>query len=99
MYDFLNPKYRKNEVSQRRGFYISYNPHTDTSIDETAICAYGSFFILNGDHRSAYAEKELDECMDYFVDHGDQTSIWSNKPIIEGTITAEAKTRALRKGG
>ncbi len=96
MFEFVKPIYRRNEVSQRRDFYISYNPHTDTGMDETAICANERFFILNGDHRSAYAEKELHECLDYFLEHGDQTSIWSDKPVIEGTTTTKAKNNALR---
>jgi len=60
----------KNEVSQKEGYYISYNPCTfDEGKEETAIYdrAANKFYILYGDFRTVYeASKSLEECKSCF---------------------------------
>lgn len=69
-------------------FYISYNDW-DTDIygcDTTAIVVgqMERFYVLNGDHREqlhAIAEKKgLDGCVQYFLDHIDEKSKYSDMP-------------------
>lgn len=68
-----------NEVDDRKDYYISYNPH-DTAIygcDTTALVRgqMERFYILNGDHRAAYAGlKTYRACLRYFKEHADQMS-------------------------
>lgn len=76
-----------NMVIQGNGFYVSYNSH-DTTIygcDTTALVTEIPnlhFYILNGDHREAYQElipKGISNCIDYFKEHIEHTSKYSEK--------------------
>tara|TARA_R110001583_G_scaffold174017_14_gene328282 strand:+ start:222 stop:530 length:309 start_codon:yes stop_codon:yes gene_type:complete len=62
--------------SVNKDFYISHNNHDiDIYGSETTSLVIGqmeAFYILNGDHRSAYTQlmpQGLGSCMKYFVDN------------------------------
>lgn len=71
----LNPTMTpdKNEVSQKEGYYISYNPYTfDEGREETAIYdrTANKFYILYGNFRPHYEElTSLEACKDFFKSH------------------------------
>jgi hypothetical protein len=73
-------------AGEGRGFYISYNNY-DIGIygsDTTALVLgqMEKFYILNGDHRKAYANlvpRGFNACLDYFKGHLDQISKYSDK--------------------
>lgn len=64
-----------NQIStEKEDFYISYNNRDiGTYGSDTTALVKGEmekFYILNGDHRKAYAEladKGFDSCMEYFI--------------------------------
>lgn len=74
------------------GFYVSFIPghfnpsgislfKSDTPAGETALVKDGNFYILNGDHREQYlmlAKLGFDKCKEYFNNHKDQMSSWSD---------------------
>jgi len=76
-----------NSTMNGDGFYISYNDH-DLSIygcDTTALVIgqMERFFILNGDHRSAYAGligQGLDACLAYFEANPEARNKRSDSP-------------------
>lgn len=74
-----------NHISDKGDFYTSYND-VDVGIygNVTTAVVTGQmehFYILNGDHRKAYAAmKSLDECMNYFIANIDQINFMSEKP-------------------
>lgn len=95
----------KNTVEAYDGFYVSFNPDPNPSLDdgilapiiemgaalagfdeavaETALVKDKRFYILNGDHREAYRRlgpKGWPDCIQYFMDHIDEKSDWSNIP-------------------
>lgn len=88
MTKFMQNPNGKNEILGSDGFYISYNPApmvgpffgSDDGQSETAISAYGNWYILNGDHRAAYEELYplgADACIAYFRERPELRSSWS----------------------
>lgn len=92
--DYFNgiPVTIPNRVVDCGDFYISYNNYD--------IAAYGCattalvvgqmeiFFILKGDHRSAYDQLikfGFDACFTYFLNHLDQKHKYSDKPCTHFT--------------
>ena len=57
-----------NEVTTKKGYYVSYNNYdTDIYGSDTTALVKDDFYILNGDHREAYAKLDtFEECMEYF---------------------------------
>ncbi|WP_298151020.1 hypothetical protein [Flavobacterium sp.] len=76
-----------NSTYQGDGFHISHND-CDVSVYgdvTTALVLRGgeAFYILNGDHRTGYAtliSLGFDACLDYFRQHIDQMSKYSEMP-------------------
>lgn len=76
-----------NDVVDGDGFYVSFNC-VDLSIYgcETTALVVGqmqAFYILNGDHRAAYAPlipEGFEACMDYFMANIDQINARSDRP-------------------
>lgn len=81
-----------NSTYQGDGFYISHNDR-DVRIYgavTTALVVQGqtAFYILKGDHREGYASRiaqGLDACLDYFRQHIDQISQYSDRPPVLAT--------------
>lgn len=80
-----------NQIVQGTDFYISYNDvDTDSSMygcDTTALVIgqMDNFYILNGDHREAYAPlipQGLEACLAYFVANVDQVNKRSDNPTV-----------------
>lgn len=77
-----------NTVYPGEGFYISHNTHDRRIYGDvtTALVLQGdetAFYILNGDHREGYAPLlalGLAACMEYFQQHIDQMSKYSEVP-------------------
>lgn len=80
----------RNEVMEGKDFYISYNAFTgegngafnnEKGSDETALCANGEFYILNGDFRDDYKKlipDGYDKCKKFYdKKKDDHSSIWS----------------------
>jgi hypothetical protein len=76
-----------NQIYRGSGdYYVSYND-TDSRIYGCATTALvvenmRYFYILNGDHRAGYAQlmdKGIDACLNYFRDHIDQISKFSDR--------------------
>lgn len=65
----LNPD--KNEVTEKKDYYISYNPCTfDEGKAETALVHDSNYYILYGDFRPHYKElTTIEECKDFFKSH------------------------------
>lgn len=76
-----------NSVTDAGDFYISFND-CDISLygDVTTALVFGqmeAFYVLNGDHRKAYAElqgKGFDACMAYFKSNIASINKRSDKP-------------------
>ena len=74
-----------NSVQEGQGFCVSYND-TDVGLygDDTTALVLGqgeAFFILVGDHRSAYADlltQGFDACLRYFIAHVGQAHRFSD---------------------
>ena len=70
-----------NFVLQRENYFISYNPSPVINLEgrgETALCFADEYFILNGDHRSAYEQcKSLKECVEVFKNNSNDAAFWS----------------------
>ena len=81
------PVVEPNQVQEGEDFYISYNDY-DIAIYGCATTALvkgqmEQFYILNGDHRKAYApliEKGFAACFDYFLQNINLISKHSNRP-------------------
>jgi hypothetical protein len=65
-----------NSIQEGTGFYVSYNDYdTGTYGCDTTALVFGqmqAFYILNGDHRVAYAkllEAGFDACLGYFKEN------------------------------
>lgn len=67
----------RNNFENRDGYGISFNAHTSEG-EETAIVVENNYYILLGDHRGAYKDKKLNECLNYFMKNADKKSSWSN---------------------
>lgn len=83
-----------NWVLDCDGFFISYNDFSafnpmmigmfssDDGSDETALCADGDYYILNGDFRIEYAglsKQGLAACKEFYEQNKDnRKSSWSN---------------------
>ena len=75
-----------NAITPGDGFYVSYNDY-DVGIygtDTTAVVVgqMERFYILNGDHRSAYQgliASGLDACLDYFRTNTDVVNFRSDR--------------------
>lgn len=84
-WEYIDP----NSILKADGFYISFNPgydwpgawRSDNGWAETAIVVDDdTFYILNGDHRSAYEgliTDGLDGCLEYFKKNSKFKSSWS----------------------
>lgn len=78
---------RLNDLIEGDGFYVSYN-YVDQDIygsDTTALVVgqMQAFYILNGDHRAAYAPlvaQGFDACIDYFAANIDKINARSERP-------------------
>lgn len=66
-----------------KGFYISYNPHTDVG-EETAIVIGDNFYILLGDYREEYKKiinkgiRDVKAKYKELLNNGAKKSPWSN---------------------
>jgi len=81
-----------NEILQGDGFHVSFNANPGSGISlfqsdagsaETALCAGGEFFILNGDFRKEYeaiVDQGLTACLDFFKSKSELKSSWSDTP-------------------
>lgn len=91
-----------NSTLDGNGFYISFN-ETDINIygcETTALVSnkiqMENFYILNGDHRTKYADlmnKGFDACFDYFKANIGQINKYSDKIPLD-TPTAKPSMRA-----
>jgi hypothetical protein len=78
---------QENTFIEGQGFWISYNPHTDTGLAETALCQgeeNTAYRILNGNHLEAYrplVASGFQACLqkyDELVKSGVERSKWSD---------------------
>lgn len=70
----------RNVMLEMDGFWISYNPNTDTGA-ETALCKDGNYYILLGDFRKQYeqlVDKGFNACLKFFKENLDKKSSWSD---------------------
>ncbi|MGE8063920.1 hypothetical protein [Pseudomonas sp. NPDC089569] len=83
------PVFTYNSVMRGDGFFISFNDHdTAPSLygDVTTALVFGqmqAFYILNGDHRAAYAgllNDGFDACLAYFKANIDSINKRSQRP-------------------
>jgi len=90
IHNTTNGRVSPNAVEDHNDFYISYNS-VDRNIygsDTTAIViSQGALFlILNGDHRDAMSGKNLNDCINYFVDNIDSASSFSEHKLLNGDV-------------
>lgn len=74
-----------NQVTNYKNYFVSYANTSGSGVfrgntpTETALCKDGNYFILNGDHRKAYAKlKNFTQCKKYFKSKPELISSWSN---------------------
>lgn len=71
-----------NQIHEGDGFFVSYNPDCSAGVcglfdhflgidqeEETAIVWHDKYLILNGDHRDSLANRSIEECLGYFLNH------------------------------
>lgn len=76
MQALIQAQIQPNIVSDKKDYYISYNP-VDIAVygDVTTAIVIGQmekFYILNGNHYKELSDmKSLEKCMAYFYEHND----------------------------
>lgn len=86
-FKYIGPNY----LLKKEGFSISYLPAGKIGISmfdcdgggqelggETALCFDGKYYILNGDHREAYAPMSKEDAVRYFSANQNLRSGWSD---------------------
>jgi hypothetical protein len=76
-----------NKFIKGKGFWISYNPKTDTGTDETALCQeedFPHYLILNGNYIEDYrpfVKEGYSKCLEKYnalIHNGAERSEWSD---------------------